>query len=208
MGSCFVFVFMVLSFSAVHWKTYYDWQAISIKEKSVIHNLTKQKKIGRYQLIKVHDKFILNYSYEQWGRWPFAFKLVTGDYNRYAFGSYKYGNAYPYPNRELVNELVNANVADPPWRSETDKRQILEGKQAIMTIEPGVFFQEFVELAKGHDLQPTLEFNIGKRQKLVLVAKYLYYRSVDREKLSRFLESITNVEVRGVDDLFFKNQSS
>ena len=77
-----------------------------------------------------------------------------------------------------------------------------------MTIEPGVFFQEFVELAKGHDLQPTLEFNIGKRQKLVLVAKYLYYRSVDREKLSRFLESITNVEVRGVDDLFFKNQSS
>ena len=55
-----------------------------------------------------------------------------------------------------------------------------------MTIKPGAFFQEFVEVEKGHNLQPTLEFKIGKRQKLVLVAKYLYYRIMDREKLGRF----------------------
>lgn len=201
-GMLFLFIFMIMSFAAVQITTYYEWQAISVKEKSVVENMKQLASLDDYRLVKVEDQFILNYLYEEWSRWPYALKIVIGDDERYAFGSYKYSNAYIYPDKELVIDLVMGNISDPPFRSLEAKRKILEGKQGILSIQPGKFFKEYIALSDTHNLQPTGEFIMGKRQKVRLVTQYLYYKYFRRKRMNTFLKDITIVKIRPTDDLF------
>jgi len=199
----FLFIFMTLSFSAVHLKTYYDWQTISIKEKSVIHNLSKLKGVKDYKLVRVHDEFILNLPYEQsWNRWRYVLKFVCGDYHRYAFGTYKLWNAYIYPDKQQIIEAIMGDIGMPPFLTVDEKNRILNGKQGILTIRPGNFFAEYNVVLDQFDHQPALEFKIGKRDNLTLVGSYLFYKFFKPERLHDYLSTLTVVDLVSVDNLF------
>ena len=198
----FLFVFMTLSFSAVQLKTYYDWQTISIKEKSIIHNLSKVKEVKNYKLVKVQDQFMLNVPYEQsWDRWRYILKFVCGDYQRYAFGTYKLWNAYIYPDKQKIVEDIMGDIGRAPFLTVDEKNEILNGKQGILTIRAGKFFAEYNAVLDQFEQQPTLDFRIGKRENLSLVGSYLYYRFFKPERLNNYLSTLTVVDLVPVDDL-------
>jgi hypothetical protein len=193
----FLFIFLIGSFSVVHIKTYYDWQAISVKEQSVIYNLSKLEGLKDYRLVKVQDKFILNLLYEQpWGRWSYVLKVVCGDYERYAFNTYRSLSIWKYPDKERITDHVMSSS-----RTTAEKASILNGKQGVMTIEPGEYIPEYVGENDKSGVQPTSEFRIGKRQKLILVGRYLYYKFFNPEVLNEYLGTLTSISLIPVSNL-------
>lgn len=192
-----LFIFMIMSFSTVHVKTYLDWQAISVKERSVAHNLSRIKGIEDYRLVKVQDEYLLNILYEEtWGRWSYVLKMVCGDHGRYAYSTYK------NPDKQSVVNHVLAGAVYPPFRSPHNVESILNGKQGIMTIQPGSDFKKSLVLVNETDGQGLFNsYKSGIRKKYKLVFSYFYYKMFKPEGMNELLEKIVKVQIWPVNHL-------
>jgi hypothetical protein len=190
-------IFMIMSFSAVDAKTYLEWQAISVKEQSVSHNLSKIKGIEDYRLIRVQDESFLNTCYEQtWGRWSYVLRMVCGDHERYAY------NASKYPDKQSIVRHVLVGALMPPYRSPHKTESILNGKQGIMTIQAGSYFKTNLVLVNEADGQALFELSkIGMKKKYSMLFTYFYYKIFKPEYMNEFLGGITKVQIRPVNDL-------
>ena len=182
---------MIISFSSVYVKTYIDWQAISLKERSVQNNLSKISGIEEYTLLKIEDEFVFNELYEQtWCRWTFVFDRMNESHITYAFYEHQ------MPNEQILKKSLESNVIFPPYRAANSVKALLSGNRGIMTIGPGDYFLD------GVTRQTSSGFRNGEWQKIRLVGKYLYYKMFEPEAMNEYLAKLTSVKLSPVNSLF------
>jgi hypothetical protein len=195
-GTFFLVILFQLSFCVVNAKTYLNWQLVGIKDKAVIADLKKLEGITNFSMIKVEDSFVIRPLYEQsWDRWPYIIAYATGNYERYAYGSREDGRLFVYPSDDNLRKIIEADGADPPWRSRQLQDAILSGPKATLHVEPGVFFARFQEVSDRLDSQLTGAFHISRRDQAKLIFNYFWLRSTDQDQFETFLDSLVRLNL-------------
>lgn len=192
-----VFLFVLSCFSVINVKTYVSWQAESVKEHSFQFNLSEMRDVSAYSVIEICDEFII----PETNRYPFfvwtlQLRHVTSNPRLLAFpresmetihASSKCGSSYEQ--QELRNIVMGPGDSFYHLFNEID----YAGKQCLLTIRLGQFFQERVPTIIEN--REFLRYTIDTKLQVELVVGYYYHKYLRPEKMNDFLRGITSLDI-------------